>query len=67
MAAGVRIIMASFPPAGGTPEVYDTETFASPSAAVSGITDGFIEITTTADEVMAVSVAQVKTIVAATF
>lgn len=67
MAAGVRITMANFPPAGG-PEAYDTTTFASPSAAVSGIVDGFIEITTVSPaEVVALSVAQIKSIVAATF
>lgn len=45
--AGVRVTMVSFPGGGASPEVYDTLTFASPSAAIAGIANGFLSIAPT--------------------
>ena len=46
--AGVRITLHSFPGPGASPEVIDTATFASPTAAVAGIATGFLVVTPSA-------------------
>lgn len=74
MAAGVRIVVNTFPPSGENPEYYDTGTFTTVAGAISGIASGFLTFTPSYgstsdlspqadDTTMAVAVTSIKAII----